>query len=77
MHFEKTPLNLDQYSSYEIPQEYIAWIYCYKDVDQNRIDDIEYELQTGGNKIFHIETKRVQNGLFELKIIAANLPYTF
>lgn len=77
MSFNKTPLELDKYNLYEIPQEYSAWVYTFNEVDQNRIDDIEYELQTQGHKIFHIETKRVQNGLFEIKIIAAKMPYLF
>lgn len=77
MKFEKRPLDLDQYSSFEIPQEYSAYTYEYKDVDQNRLDDIEYELQTQGHKIFHIETVRANDGLFNVKIIAAKMPYTF
>lgn len=77
MNFNKRPLGLDEYNFFEIPQEYSAYIFEYKSVNQNRLDDIEYELQTQGHKIFHIETIRANDGLFNVKIIAAKMPYTF
>ena len=78
MKYNKVPLSFDSYAIYEIPQDYLAWVVEVSDVDQNRIDDIEYELQTTGHKIFHTEATRSQAGnLFNVKIIIAKSEMTF
>lgn len=77
MKYQKMPLNFDLYDKYEIPQEYQAWIVFVKEVEQNRMDDIEYDLQTSGHKIFHTEVERSQGNLFDITLIVAQAPMTF
>lgn len=77
MKYQKVPLDFELYATYEIPQDYLAWAIEFKLVDQNRIDDIEFDLQISGHKIFHTEATRAKGDLFDLKIIVAKSQLTF
>lgn len=77
MSLKKIPLDFELYQKYEVDQQYQAWVFEYVNVSQDRLDEIEFELQQQGNKIFHIETYRANNGLYNVKIITAKMPYTF
>jgi hypothetical protein len=77
MSYQKTPLNFDLYAKYEIPQEYQAYIVILNDVEQQRLDDIELELQQSGHKIFHTEVNRSEKNLFDITLIVAQMSMTF
>lgn len=68
---ERTPLPLDKYEQYEIPQEYMAYIVCFKNITQLECDDIEYKYHTTGYKIFHTELQRATGDQFDYKLIIA------
>ncbi len=75
--FTKEVLEFSEYEKYEITQQYKAYIYTYDFVTQERADEIEAELYSQGQKIFHVELNRQPKNLFELKIIVGVSPYTF
>jgi len=77
MHFTKRPLDFDKYDHYEISQKYTAFILEYLNISETEAENVEYDLMTKGNKIFHSNLVRVQNNLFNLEIIIGNLPHTF
>ena len=77
MKFQKEPLNFDLYDKYQIPQQYQAFVITVNDIEQDRLDDIEYDIQKQGHKIFHTEVQRSNNNLFDLTLIVAQLTMTF
>jgi len=75
--FSKDNLDLSEYDKYEISQQYTAYKYTYDFITQERADEIETELYTSGEKIFHVELVRQPKNLFQLIIIVGKLPFTF
>ncbi len=73
----KTPLPLDEYEQYNIPQEYSAFKLTFFDLDLQKIDDLEYEYQIQGYKIFHTDTVQARQGLYNFMLVIAKLEVTF
>jgi len=69
----KYPLNLDQYQTYEIAQEYTAYTIKLNDLDEDSIENYEYEYIAQGYKIFHSALERSNQGKFNLTLIVAKL----
>lgn len=74
----KTPLNLDSYETFGIPQEYMAFDIKVENIDQESFDNLEAEYQGQGYKIFNSEMEReaVGNG-FRCRIIVAKMGFTY
>lgn len=70
---KKKPLDLNLYKIFEIPQEYMAYILEFENVDESESENLEAEYFQKGYKIFHSELTRTNSGLFDLKIILAKL----
>lgn len=77
MHFSKRPLDFTKYEDYEISQNYTAYILEYLNITESEAENIEYDLLTKGNKIFHSDLVRVQKDLFNLEIIIGTNTHTF
>lgn len=69
----KTPLNLNDYSRYEIDQEYTAYIIKFSGISEKEAEDYEYEYVLQGYKIFSSQLERSKGDQFELTLILARL----
>lgn len=72
-----TPLDLDLYEDYEIPQGYEAYVLEVQKVTEERADEIEMEYEGQGYKIFHVDLNRAATSIYNLKIIMAKNSFTF
>ena len=77
MHLSKTPLKLDEYEKYGISQDYSAFVFEYLNITQIQADNIESDLESQSYKIFHSNLYRSQEGLFNLEVIIAKMPFVF
>lgn len=73
----KSPLDFDQYSLYEIPQDYLAYKIVFTDIEQEESDELELQYTLQGYKLFHSQMQRSQNGNFELLLIVAKCNLIF
>lgn len=72
-----TPLDLDLYEDFEIPQGYEAYVLEVQKVTEERADEIEMEYEGQGYKIFHVDLNRAATSIYNLKIIMAKNSFTF
>ena len=72
-----SPLDLNLYEQYEIPQGYQAYVLEVENISAERADEIEMEYQTQGYKIFHVDMTSKRSQGYLLKIIMAKNSYTF
>jgi hypothetical protein len=77
MHFTKTPLKLDEYDKYSVPQSYSAIVFEYLNITEIEADNAESDLGSQGYKIFHSNLYRSQQNLFNLEVIVAKMPFVF
>lgn len=68
---EKKPLNFNEYSKYEISDEFIAFEILFKLINQNDSDDLEAEYLEKGYKLFHSELMHAHQDKYNLKLIVA------
>lgn len=73
----KNALNFDQYSKYQIPQEYTAYVLEFQNLNDSECENMEYDYTVQGYKIFHSEMERNNIGLFSLKLIVAKSDIVF
>jgi hypothetical protein len=73
----KKPLDLEKYSDYGIPQEYMAFEVKFINITQEQCDDLEAQYHLKGYKIFHVDINRSISNLFDYKIIIAKLEMIF
>lgn len=76
-HVDKKPLDLDLYEKYEIPQDYMAYVITFTDIDQMQCDELEHEYYTKGYKIFHTDIQRSTGALFIYKLIVGKASFVF
>lgn len=73
----KTPLDFSQYEKYGINQKYSAFVLEFENLSESQVEDLEYEYQRQGHKIFFSEVSRSNDGQLTLKIITAQMSFTF
>lgn len=72
-----SPLDLDLYEQYDIPQGYEAYFLEVTKVTSDRADEIELDYETQGYKIFHVDLSKNKSADYSLKIIMAKNSFTF
>lgn len=72
----KIPLEFNLYEKYEIPQDYPVFIVEANNIELEAVDDLEYEYLSQGNKIFHSEISRTNEGKYNLKLVIGKLSFT-
>ncbi len=77
MNPKKYPLDLNLYDTYLIDHRYKAYVIEFESVDENQCDDYEATYVEQGYKVFHVSMDRDSKGLFNLKLIVAQLGFTF
>lgn len=73
----KEPLPLDEYDKFSIAHEYSAFVVEFKNISQEKADDIENDYQLQRYKIFHSDISINKNGSYDLKLVIASLSFTF
>jgi hypothetical protein len=73
----KVPLDLNEYSHYDIPQSYMAFEVKFQNITQEKCDDLESEYSIKGYKIFHADLQRSVSNLFDYTLIIAKCEMIF
>ena len=73
----KTPLPFEKYEDYDIDHAYSAFIVEFQELSSEQADQIESDYVIQKYKIFHSELNVNSSGTYDLKIIVAQLSYTF
>tara|TARA_Y100001936_G_scaffold252385_1_gene311806 strand:+ start:2212 stop:2445 length:234 start_codon:yes stop_codon:yes gene_type:complete len=73
----KYPLDFELYNTYHIDHRYKAFVIEFESIDENECDNYEANYIEQGYKIFHVSMNRNSKGLFNLKLIVAQMGFTF
>lgn len=73
----KVPLDLCDYKKYEIPQEYMAFIISFKNIDPDQCEDLEYDYLSTGYKLFNSNLEYGNEGKYNFTIIIAKSSMIF